>query len=116
MFLGIVSNDNFERNVKSLNSAYEQYVLSVGEFDERILLSNPNYRKVNNVGDESLSVTNPQTPYTRKHILPNKEDFSEPVASATNNVKKLKDIAQISEPTDFIRSEIMKIPSRKWQN
>uniref|UniRef100_A0A034WRH1 Retinoblastoma family protein n=2 Tax=Bactrocera dorsalis TaxID=27457 RepID=A0A034WRH1_BACDO len=103
-FLGIISNENFERNVKSLNSAYEQYVLSVGEFDERILLSNPNYRKgSSDAGVEGHSVTNPQTPYTRKHILPNKEDVPEPVASATNNVKKLKDIAKISGPSDFIR-------------
>ncbi|XP_004527252.1 retinoblastoma family protein [Ceratitis capitata] len=105
MFLGIISNENFDRNVKSLNSAYEQYVLSVGEFDERILLSNPNCRKLSSsdVGDDGHSVPSSQTPYTRKHILPNKEDFTEPVASATHNVKKLKDIANISEPTDFIR-------------
>ncbi|XP_053950932.1 retinoblastoma family protein isoform X1 [Anastrepha ludens] len=104
-FLEVISNGNFERNVKSLNSAYEQYVLSVGEFDERILLSNPNYRKLSSsdISATTHSVTNPQTPYTRKHILPNKEEFSEPVASATNNVKKLKDIAKLSEPTDFIR-------------
>lgn len=104
-FLGIISNENFERNVKSLNSAYEQYVLSVGEFDERILLSNPNYRKLgsSDVGVEGHTATNPQTPYTRKHILPSKEDFPEPVASATNNVKKLKDIAKIYGPSDFIR-------------
>lgn len=53
-FLGIISNENFERNVKSLNSAYEQYVLSVGEFDERILLSNPNYRKLGSSGRKKI--------------------------------------------------------------
>ncbi|XP_028897959.1 retinoblastoma family protein isoform X6 [Zeugodacus cucurbitae] len=98
-FLGIISNENFERNVKSLNSAYEQYVLSVGEFDERILLNNPNCRKLSS---SDAGVEGHTTPYTRKHSLPNKEDVPEPVASATNNVKKLKDIAKISGPTEFI--------------
>ncbi|XP_017468934.1 PREDICTED: retinoblastoma family protein-like, partial [Rhagoletis zephyria] len=79
MFLGIVSNDNFERNVKSLNSAYEQYVLSVGEFDERILLSNPNYRKVNSsdVGDESLSVSLNQC-FSNYTVLPKKKSRNTP--------------------------------------
>lgn len=43
--LGLVSNTNFERNLKSLKGAYEQYVLNMGELDERILLD---YRKLNN--------------------------------------------------------------------
>ncbi|XP_067638398.1 retinoblastoma family protein isoform X2 [Eurosta solidaginis] len=104
-FLGIISNVNFERNVKSLNSAYEQYILSVGEFDERILLNNPNYRRLStsDMGEETHSLSTPQTPYTRMHSLPSREGYTEPVTSATSNVKKLKDIADISGPSDFIR-------------
>lgn len=43
-FLELISNGNFERNLRSLKSAYEQYVLNMAELDERILLD---YRKIN---------------------------------------------------------------------
>lgn len=35
---GLLDVGNFDVNVKSLNNLYETYVLSVGEFDERIFL------------------------------------------------------------------------------
>lgn len=36
--LGILDIGYFDQNLKSLNNLYETYVLSVGEFDERIFL------------------------------------------------------------------------------
>ncbi|XP_037939043.1 retinoblastoma family protein-like [Teleopsis dalmanni] len=110
-FLGIVSNSNFERNLKCLNSTYEQYILSVGEFDERIIINNPKYRRVvsaeysgeERVEHQEIKSLIPDTPYTRKSLLPNKETNLEPVANATHNVNKLQGIAHISEPTDFIK-------------
>lgn len=35
---GLLDIGNFDANLKSLNNLYETYVLSVGEFDERIFL------------------------------------------------------------------------------
>lgn len=40
----LISNAYFERNLRSLKGAYEQYVLNMAELDERILLD---YRKIN---------------------------------------------------------------------
>uniref|UniRef100_A0A1B6EEJ0 Retinoblastoma-like protein 1 n=2 Tax=Clastoptera arizonana TaxID=38151 RepID=A0A1B6EEJ0_9HEMI len=37
-FSGLIDICNFEANVRSINKSYEEYVLSVGEFDERIFL------------------------------------------------------------------------------
>lgn len=35
---GVLDVKYFDSNLKSLNNLYETYVLSVGEFDERIFL------------------------------------------------------------------------------
>lgn len=35
---GVLDIGTFDSNLKSLNNLYETYVLSVGEFDERIFL------------------------------------------------------------------------------
>lgn len=35
---GILEKENFDTNFKQLNNKYESYVLSVGDFDERIFL------------------------------------------------------------------------------
>lgn len=45
----------------------------------------------------------PNTPYTRKESLPSKDGVLDPVANATNNVKKLREISNITEPSEFIR-------------
>ncbi|XP_053684692.1 retinoblastoma-like protein 2 [Sabethes cyaneus] len=37
-FLGLISVANFEENLKSLNNLYDTFILSCGEFDERIAL------------------------------------------------------------------------------
>lgn len=38
LFTGLLDLSNFDFNLKSLNKVYETFVLSVGEFDERIFL------------------------------------------------------------------------------
>ncbi|KAL9885250.1 retinoblastoma-family protein isoform 2-T2 [Glossina fuscipes fuscipes] len=108
-FLGLVSNANFERNLRSLKGAYELYVLNMAELDERILLD---YRKINNSYESigmkidiqpDIKSMMPNTPYTRKESLPSRDGIYDPVANATNNVKKLREIASITEPSDFIK-------------
>ncbi|KAL7742682.1 hypothetical protein ACLKA6_005140 [Drosophila palustris] len=105
--LGLVANENFERNLKSLNISYEQYVLSVGEFDERILAAYPlDAGEHSNLNEQALRP--PVTPLTRKQDLPAQPVMSEqkfePVANATNNVKKLSaNISRITGPTDFVK-------------
>ena len=37
-FSGILDVNNFEANLKAINKSYEEHVLSVGDFDERIFL------------------------------------------------------------------------------
>ncbi|XP_002099715.3 retinoblastoma family protein [Drosophila yakuba] len=102
--LGLLANENFERNLKSLNISYEQYVLSVGEFDERILSA---YDAGEHTALNDQSLRPPVTPLTRKQDLPAQTamagDKFEPVRNATNNVKQLTAFGRITEPTDFVK-------------
>ncbi|KAH8325365.1 hypothetical protein KR067_003087 [Drosophila pandora] len=101
--LGLLANENFERNLKSLNISYEQYVLSVGEFDERILSA---YDAGDHTGMNDQALRPPVTPLTRKQDLPAATAMSgdkfEPVLNATTNVKQLAAFARITEPTEFV--------------
>ncbi|XP_033168394.1 retinoblastoma family protein [Drosophila mauritiana] len=102
--LGLLANENFERNLKSLNISYEQYVLSVGEFDERILSA---YDAGEHTALNDQSLRPPVTPLTRKQDLPAQPamagDKFEPVHNATTNVKQLSAFGRITEPTDFVK-------------
>ncbi|XP_026838870.1 retinoblastoma family protein isoform X2 [Drosophila erecta] len=102
--LGLLANENLERNLKSLNISYEQYVLSVGEFDERILSA---YDAGEHTVLNDQSLRPPVTPLTRKQDLPAQPamagDKFEPVRNATNNVKQLIAFGRITEPTDFVK-------------
>ncbi|KAI8034500.1 hypothetical protein M5D96_012687 [Drosophila gunungcola] len=83
---------------------YEQYVLSVGEFDERILSA---YDAGDHTGLNDQALRPPVTPLTRKQDLPAQPamagDKFEPVRNATNNVKQLISFGRITEPTDFVK-------------
>lgn len=37
-FTGLFDPQNYDNNVKAINKLYEEYVLNVGEFDEKIFL------------------------------------------------------------------------------
>lgn len=49
----------------------------------------------------------PNTPYTRKESLPSKEEIFDPVSNATNNVNKLRKIAGVTFPSDFIKYKLI---------
>ncbi|KAH8273450.1 hypothetical protein KR018_001581, partial [Drosophila ironensis] len=102
--LGLLTVENFERNLKSFNFSYEQYVLSVGELDERILSG---YDVGDHSGMNDQALRPPVTPLTRKQDLPaasaNSGDRYEPVLNATLNVRQLNGFARLTEPTDFVK-------------
>ncbi|EDW75106.1 uncharacterized protein Dwil_GK19998 [Drosophila willistoni] len=102
--LGLLARENCERNLRSLNISYEQYVLSVGELDERIL-SAYDANEHTNLNEQALKP--PVTPLTRKQDLPSHTTASdqkfEAVKNATKNVKQLLAFSGIKEPTDFVK-------------
>ncbi|KAI4499767.1 hypothetical protein M0802_005023 [Mischocyttarus mexicanus] len=53
-FSGILEASNFDGNSKAVNKVYEQYVLSIGDFDERIFLAE--WRRVRLGGISSLEI------------------------------------------------------------
>ncbi|KAK0166251.1 hypothetical protein PV328_004690 [Microctonus aethiopoides] len=105
-FSGILEALNFDGNHKALNKAYEQHVLSVGDFDERIFLgadASDNIgspTKMLNVEDlqeqfqlkrEQIRDLAPPTPLTGRKYLRSKDITSvTPVSTATQSVIRLQ--------------------------
>ncbi|XP_029191075.1 retinoblastoma-like protein 1 [Acropora muricata] len=110
---GILDQGNFEHNCKSINKEYEEYVLSVGDFDERIFLDeeahieigtpakNYSFSEVDEqqrVGlrrnlQEHFSRTRslvPSTPLTGRRYLKEKDPRVTPVSTATQSVSRLQ--------------------------
>lgn len=101
-FTGLLAKADFESNLKSLNTIYETYVLSAGEFDERIVLDHYQFgssclgastsKSEKQIQmDESINTLVPGTPLTRRDKLPEKT-FLTPLAAATQSVKNLRSI------------------------
>ncbi|XP_063972446.1 retinoblastoma-like protein 1 isoform X2 [Diachasmimorpha longicaudata] len=113
-FSGILEALNFDGNNKAINRAYEQHVLKVGDFDERIFLG-PNASE--NIGspDKGLNVSDlheqmkreqnhvrdlePSTPLTGRQYLMTKDMASvTPVATATQSVSRLQALLARRQP------------------
>ncbi|XP_048483799.1 retinoblastoma-like protein 1 [Plutella xylostella] len=106
--LGILDVGNFDVNLKSVNNIYETYVLSVGEFDERIFLGEnandqigtPNHHNRLAAGDEFAQViatfgtsgrpTCPDTPLTGRRYLAGRGEPLTPVSEATNSLARVR--------------------------
>ncbi|KAG1681663.1 Retinoblastoma-like protein 1 [Nymphon striatum] len=111
-FLGLIDPTNFETNNKAINKQYEEYVLGVGDFDERIFLG---YESTIEIGtarpassgeltekiqlkrasiSEHINTTKTlsfHTPLTGKRFLEEKEIGNvTPVSTATQSVNKLQ--------------------------
>lgn len=97
----IISVENYEMNFKKLNDLYEAYILSCGQFDERVFLSHPEmgskyFGRSLTVGQPTLpqemSSSNlmPQTPLSGQDFLHQPSNKLSPISSYKQNVQKLQ--------------------------
>ncbi|XP_076642895.1 retinoblastoma-like protein 1 isoform X2 [Halictus rubicundus] len=108
-FSGILEALNFDGNNKAINRVYEQHVLSVGDFDERIFLDHDASNNIGsptqmmNVGDlqeqfqlkreqySGIQHLAPPTPLTGRGYLRSKDITNvTPVSTATQSVIRLQ--------------------------
>ncbi|XP_078093101.1 retinoblastoma-like protein 1 isoform X2 [Mustelus asterias] len=114
LLIGLLDINNFTDNNKAINKEYEEYVLTVGDFDERIFLGEDADEEIGTprksttgipVGklsarmqvecnlqqhfEKTKSLT-PSTPLTGRRYLKEKESVVTPVSSATQSVSRLQ--------------------------
>ncbi|XP_038659764.1 retinoblastoma-like protein 1 isoform X2 [Scyliorhinus canicula] len=114
LFIGLLDVNNFTDNNKAINKEYEEYVLTVGDFDERIFLGEDADEEIGTprksttgvpVGKlsarmqvecnlqqhfEKTKSLAPSTPLTGRRYLKEKESVVTPVSSATQSVSRLQ--------------------------
>ncbi|XP_076823739.1 retinoblastoma-like protein 1 [Clavelina lepadiformis] len=110
---------NYDANSKTVNKLYEEFVLTEGDFDERVFLCDDVdrelgtpikcppaesrmeqlKREVNEHLAESTVIT-PKTPLTNRHYLEGKHNNGSmtPVSTAMQAVLKLKNLLQLKRP------------------
>ncbi|EDO46411.1 predicted protein [Nematostella vectensis] len=119
---GILDLGNFEANWKAINKEYEEYVLSAGDFDERIFLGEEAHIEIGTPAklfgssevdecqksglkknlQEHFSKTRslaPQTPLTGRRYLKEKDPCITPVSTATQSVSRLQAMCSGLKPT-----------------
>ncbi|XP_033625998.1 retinoblastoma-like protein 1 isoform X1 [Asterias rubens] len=111
---GLVDTSSFEPNSKSINKQYEEYVLTKGDFDERIFLSDdaneeigtpaksPAMKEATSLRErmqakrnlpqyiEKVKTLCPSTPLTNRRYLKDKDPTVTPVSTATQTVSRLQ--------------------------
>ncbi|XP_076162239.1 retinoblastoma-like protein 1 isoform X2 [Ptiloglossa arizonensis] len=96
-FSGILEALNFDGNNKAINKVYEQHVLSVGDFDERIFLAD--WRRIRLNGISSLEIVGGDIAYSKlsKHISMKGHDASNNIGSPTQmmNISDLQEQFQM---------------------
>lgn len=98
-FTGLISLENFDDNFKSLNSRYDTFILSCGEFDERIALGQKLVENPAAAGNRIKSERNApepiplcqQTPLSGRSRISNEEcNKFTPISAANASVNKLR--------------------------
>lgn len=96
----ILSVDNFENNFRKLNDLYETYILSCGQFDERVFLYG---KPAVQVGNSHLI---PQTPLSGQDLLNHSLNKLSPISSYKQNVQKLQALynSSTSQPPNSLKT------------
>jgi retinoblastoma-like protein 1 len=112
-FNTMLSIDNYDVNFKKLNDFYETYILSCGQFDERIYLSHPEFGskffgKSSTVQSNSQSRESfiPQTPLSGQDFSHHSANKLSPVSSYRQNVQKLQALhtgGGVVQPTNSLK-------------
>lgn len=92
-FLGILSAQNYDSNIKSLKKQYEAYIRRVGKIDEGIFLLQAPSDSVSDPKTHSqiIKTLAPDTPLSARNRLPNRDPIlASPVSNATQNVNRLQ--------------------------
>uniref|UniRef100_A0A8C4QGK2 Retinoblastoma-like protein 1 n=1 Tax=Eptatretus burgeri TaxID=7764 RepID=A0A8C4QGK2_EPTBU len=105
---GLLDDAKFAENYKAINKEYEEYVLTVGDFDERVFLGEeanveigtPHRRpglerNLSECMQQHMSKNNsltPLTPLTGRRYLKEKDPSTSPVSTATQSVGSLREL------------------------
>ncbi|XP_052816423.1 retinoblastoma-like protein 1 isoform X2 [Mya arenaria] len=125
---------NFEANKKSINNSYEEYVLSVGDFDERIFLDEDADEEIGTPARSREDVTGeltermqqrsslqqhvdqtrslaPSTPLTGRRYLKEKDVTITPVSTATQSVSRLQHLlsGRKTAPSDCLQEQLLEV-------
>lgn len=109
-FLGILSTQNYDSNIKSLKKQYEAYIRRVGKIDEGIFLLQAPSDSVSDPKTHSqiIKTLAPDTPLSARPNLPNRDSIlASPVSNATQNVNQLHKHLN-SSPTEPSKSKSLK--------
>ncbi|XP_015172017.1 PREDICTED: retinoblastoma-like protein 1 isoform X2 [Polistes dominula] len=97
-FSGILEASNFDGNSKAVNKTYEQYVLSVGDFDERIFLGQDASDNIGSPaqGGSSSSDVHDQFQSRRDHYTGQMQHLAPPTPLTGRKYLKPKDVSSIT--------------------